>query len=181
MKKSVYLLLVILILAACTSRPHYTVTGKIAGSDSIMFYLQKRDAGKTISIDSAISRKGSFIIKGGAVKYPEMIQLVAGKTRKRTAFYLRTQILQLPEALIHCSVLKITGSKTQDQYNAFIESNKPLSDVYSKLYDEYKAARKANNTVQITAIEKKADSIQIEMMKLQKKFVKDNPASYHYP
>jgi len=181
MKKSINLLLVILILASCKSKPHYTVTGKIAGSDSIMFYLQKRDAGKTVTIDSAISQKGTFIIKGGAVAYPEMIQLVAGNTRKRTAFYLENSEISITGSLDSLFSAKISGSKTQDQYNAFIESNKPLSDAYSKLYEEYRVARRANNPVQIASIEREADSIQKEMMKLQRKFVKDNPASYITP
>jgi peroxiredoxin len=181
MKKSINLLLVILILGSCTSKPHYTVLGKIAGSDSIMFYLQKIDAGRTVTIDSARSSKGSFTIKGGAVSYPEMIQLVAGKTRKRTAFYLENSDINITGSMDSLFSAKITGSKTQNQYNAFIESNKPLSDVYSKLYEEYRVARKANNTAQIKSIETKADSIQKEMMKLQRKFVRDNPASYVTP
>ena len=53
-------------MASCTSEPHYVVKGKIDGSDSITFYLQKREAGKTITIDSAVSKKGSFTMKGGA-------------------------------------------------------------------------------------------------------------------
>jgi peroxiredoxin len=168
-------------MVSCTSSPHYTVNGKIAGSDSIMFYLQKRDAAKTVTIDSAISRKGSFMIKGGAVDYPQMVQLVAGKTRKRTAFYLENSDITITGSLDSLFSAKITGSKTEDQYNAFIESNKPLSDIYSRLYQDYQVARKTSNDVQITAIERKADSIQKEMMMLQKKFVKDNPGSYITP
>ncbi len=114
-------------------KPHYVVKGKIDGSDSITFYLQKRDAGKTITIDSAVSKKGSFTIKGGAVEYPQLIQLVAGNTRKRTAFYLENSEITITGTLDSLFNAKITGSKTQDEYNAFIESNKPLSDKYSKI------------------------------------------------
>ena len=64
MKKIIYLFIGA-ILVSCSSKPHYTVTGKIEGSDSITFYLQKREAGKIISIDSAVSKKGSFKMKGG--------------------------------------------------------------------------------------------------------------------
>ncbi len=181
MKKSINLLLVILFLVSCSTKPHYTVKGKIAGSDSIMFYLQKRDAARTITIDSALSRKGTFTIKGGVVEYPQMIQLVAGNTRKRTAFYLENSEITITGNLDSLFNAKVTGSKTQDEYNAFIESNKPLSDIYSKSYQEYQIARRAKNTVQIAVIEKKADSIQTEMMKLQKKFVKDHPASFIAP
>ena len=64
MKKVIYLFIVGIIMSSCSSKPHYVVKGKIAGSDSITFYLQKREAGKTVSIDSAVSRKGTFTMKG---------------------------------------------------------------------------------------------------------------------
>jgi peroxiredoxin len=181
MKKNILLFLIISILISCTSKPHYVVNGKIAGSDSITFYLQKRDAGKTITLDSAVSKKGSFKIKGGSIEYPQLIQLVAGNTRKRTAFYLENSEISITGNLDSLFNAKITGSKTQDEYNAFIESNKILSDKYSMTYQEYQVARKANNTERIAQIEKQADSIQNEMMKLQKNYVRNNPASYVTP
>ena len=168
-------------MASCSSKPHYVVKGDIAGSDSITFYLQKRDAGKTITIDSAVSNKGSFTIKGGSVDYPQLIQLVAGKTRKRTAFYLENSEITITGMLDSLFNARITGSKTQDEYNAFLESNKSLSEKYSMTYQEYQVARNANNTVRLAQIEREADSLQNEMMKLQKIFVKDNPASYVTP
>ena len=82
MKKIVSLIVIVVLLYSCSSKPHYVVKGKIEGSDSVTFYLQKRDAGKIISIDSAVSRKGSFTMKGGAIEYPQLIQLVAGDTKK---------------------------------------------------------------------------------------------------
>jgi peroxiredoxin len=181
MKKSIYLILILSVFVSCTSKPHYVVKGKIEGSDSITFYLQKRDAGKTITIDSAISKKGSFTIKGGVVEYPQLIQLVAGTTRKRTAFYLENSEITITGTLDSLFNAKVTGSKTQDEYNAFLESNKPLSDKYSRSYQDYQAARKANNTERLAQIEKQADSIQNEMTRLQKEYVKNNPSSFVTP
>lgn len=181
MKRSINLFFIILILASCSSKPHYVVKGDIAGSDSIMFYLQKRDAGKTITIDSAVSKKGLFTMKGGAIDYPQLIQLVAGKTRKRTAFYLENSEISITGNLDSLFKATITGSKTQDEYNAFLESNKSLSEKYSQTYQEYQAARNTNNPARLAQIEKQADSLQNEMMKLQKVYVKNNPSSYVAP
>jgi peroxiredoxin len=137
MKKIIYLLVVMVLMAACSSEPHYVVKGKIKGSDSITFYLQKREAGKIVTLDSAVSKKGSFKMKGGAVDYPELIQLVAGNTRKRTAFYLE---------------------------NA-----------------EITISSQAGNFAKVEQLNKRTDSIQKEMINLQKNFVKNNPASYVSP
>ena len=179
MKNFIYL--IIIGLGACSSEPKYLVKGKIEGSDSIMFYMQKRDAGKTITIDSAVSKKGSFTMKGGAVEYPQLIQLVAGNTRKRTSFYLENSKIEITGTLDSLFKAEINGSKTQDEYKSFIDSNKPLSDRYSNTYLEYQSASQAGNTARVTELEIQADSIQAEMLNHQKNFVKNNPASYVSP
>lgn len=181
MKKIIYLLIATILIASCSSGPHYVVKGKIAGSDSITFYLQKREAGKTITIDSAVSKKGSFTIKGGKVDYPQLIQLVAGNTRKRTSLYLENSEITITGSLDSLFKAKITGSKTQDEYESFVASNKQLSDKYSKIVGEYQTANKAGDIVKVSSLEKQADSVQTEMTNLQKTFVKNNPKSYVSP
>ena len=169
------------VIAACSSKPHYVVKGKIDGSDSITFYLQKREAGKTITIDSAVSKKGIFILKGGAIDYPQLIQLVAGNTRKVTKFYLENSEITIKGSIDSLYKATVTGSKTQDEYQAFIDSNKPLSDKYSKIVIEYQGASRAGDAPKIAKLEKQADSIQTEMINNQKNFVRNNPASYVSP
>ncbi len=181
MKKSLYLLAVIFLIASCSSEPGYVVKGKIEGSDSIMFKLQKRVDGKVVTIDSAISKKGSFVMKAGAVEYPQQIQLVAIETNKRTSFYLENSEITITGTLDSLFKAVITGSKTQDEYQAFVKSNKPLSDAYSKLYSEYTAANQAGNAAKVAELEIVADSIQKEMTALQKNFVKTNTSSYVTP
>ncbi len=172
MKKVIYFFIVCLIISSCTSKPHYVIRGKIAGSDSITFYLQKREGGKIVSIDSAKSRKGTFTMKNGAVEYPQLIQLVAGNTRKRTSFYLENSEITVTGNLDSLYKASITGSKTQDEYDALIKSNKPLSDLYSKSIIKYQAASMSGDVANISMLEKQADSIQKEMINLQKGFVK---------
>ncbi len=181
MKKVIYLFVIGVIMSSCSSKPHYTVKGKIEGSDSITFYLQKRDAGKTVSIDSAVSRKGTFTMKGGVVGYPQLIQLVAGNTRKRTSFYLENSEITIQGSLDSLFKADITGSKTQDEYKAFINSNKPLSDKYSRLVVKYQAASQSRDVANVAILERQLDSIEVEMISLQKNFVKSNPRSYVSP
>ncbi len=74
MKKIIYLFVLTALIFACKSEPHFVVKGKIADSDSVTFLLQKREAGKIVTIDSAISKKGSFKMTG-TVEYPDLVQL----------------------------------------------------------------------------------------------------------
>jgi peroxiredoxin len=180
MKKIIYLFIGA-ILVSCSSKPHYTVTGKIEGSDSVTFYLQKREAGRTISIDSAVSKKGSFRMKGGVVAYPQMIQLVAGNTRKRTSFYLENSEITVTGSLDSLFKAKVTGSKTEDEYQTFKASNKQLSDGYSKVIIKFQAANQSGDAANLAILRKQMDSIEVAMTDLQKSFVKNNPKSYVSP
>jgi peroxiredoxin len=181
MKKVIYLLVLGVIISSCSSKPHYVVKGLINGSDSITFYLQKREAGKTISIDSAVSKKGRFTMKGGVVAYPQSVQLVAGNTRKRTSFYLENSEITVTGALDSLFKARITGSKTQDEYEGFVKSNKTLSDAYAKIIPKFQAATQSGDTATLAKVQKQQDSLETEMTNLQKNFVKTHPASYVTP
>lgn len=181
MKKLTYLLVITILIASCTSKPHYVIKGKIEGSDKIAFILQKKDAGKYIATDSAVSRKGSFTIKGGEVAYPQLVQLMAGNSGKGISFYLENSEITITGSLDSLSGVKITGSKTNDEYMSFVDSNKPLSEEYSRIYLEYQAANKIGDAAKVTMLEKQADSIQNELTNLKKNFVKNNPASFVSP
>lgn len=181
MKKVIYILLATVFIAACSSQPHYVVKGKIEGSDKITFMLQKLEAGQVTTIDSAVSKKGSFTLKGGAVGYPQLIQLVAGNTKKRTSFYLENSEIVITGRLDSLYKAKIKGSKTHDEYQSFLDANKPLTEIYSKIYIDYQAANQAGDTAKVSELRKKADNLQTQMMDLQKNFVKNNPASFVSP
>jgi peroxiredoxin len=181
MKKLIYFTFVSALAFACTSQPHYTIKGNIEGSDSITFFLQKREAGKTIKIDSAVSKNGIFTLKGGKVDYPQLIQLVADNTNKRTSFYIENSQISVTGKLDSLYNATITGSKTQDEYKTFVDLNKPLSAGFQQMYGLYQAASQAEDAAKVSALEKRLDSLQKEMTLLQKSFVKNNPSSYVSP
>lgn len=180
MKKIIFLFLSAVFIFACKSEPRFVIKGNIAGSDSITFVLQKREAGKIVTIDSAVSKRGSFTMKG-SVGYPDLVQLVALNTPYRTSFYIENSPITITGKLDSLFNAAITGSKTQDEYVSLIESNKPLSEKYSGLVQEYQAARQANDTASISRIEKEADKVAKEMSALQKNFIKNNPSSFVTP
>lgn len=183
MKNLSFLFVIVFIMASCKPKsPHYAIHGNIEGSDSITFYLQKRDAGKVISIDSAISRKGKFTMKGGVIEYPQMVQLVAGNTKKRTSFYLEnSDSITIKGTLDSLFKATVKGSFANRQYDSLISSNKSLSDVYSKYIVKYQAASQSGDLANQAIVEKQLDSIQAEMSNLQKQFVKTHPKSYVTP
>jgi len=180
MNKLIVLFFLTAFMAACNTETHYTIKGRIAGSDTVTFLLQKRVEGKLTTIDSASSKKGSFTMKG-KVEYPDVVQLVAKEPKFRVSFYLENSDINITGTLDSLYNAKITGSKTQDEYNAYHESNKVLSDRYSAMYQDYQVARQANDTAKLNRIEKEAAAIEKDILQLQKDFVKNNPSSYVTP
>ncbi|HOB83037.1 MAG TPA: TlpA disulfide reductase family protein [Bacteroidales bacterium] len=180
MKKVIYLFVLAAFLSACNSEPRFVIKGKISGSDSVTFLLQKRDAGKIVTIDSSVVKKGSFKMKG-KVAYPELVQLIALNTPYRTSFYLENSEISVTGKLDSLFNAKVTGSRTQDEYNSLIESTKPLSEKYSGLVQEYQAARQVNDTAKMSQIERAADDVSKEMSAAQKAFIKNNPSSFVTP
>jgi peroxiredoxin len=178
MKKVAYFLVLLILGAACSTEPHYVIKGKIEGSDSITFLLQKREEGKIVTIDSAISVKGSFTMKGGAVKYPELVQLVAGNTRKATRFYLENSEIGLTGSMDSLNKAVISGSKSQTEYESFIKSTKPFSEKYTQASKEMRAADEAADTAKVAEMRRLFDVIDKEMLDLQKNYIKNNPDSY---
>jgi peroxiredoxin len=184
MKKLIYLFVIAAIMTACTSKPkepQYVIKGKITGADSVTFILQKRVAGKTVKLDSAMVLKGEFTLKGGKVEYPENVTLLAKNMRKGMSFYLENSEITITGHIDSLYNATITGSKSQDEYKGMMASMEPLNKKYSDLYKVYQEADKAGDKAKTAEIEKQFEGISKEMTQVQKDFVKNNPASFVAP
>lgn len=181
MKKIIYFLIVAIIASSCSSKPHYSITGKISGADSATFLLQKREGGSLVVIDSAFTKNGSFKMKGGPIAYPQMVLLSAKGTRMRATFYLENADITITGKLDSLFNAKITGSKTQDEYKGYVDSNKALNEKYTKVYNDYQISAQSEDTAKMSELEKQIRGIEEEMINLQTNFVKNNPASYVTP
>jgi peroxiredoxin len=182
MKKIIYLFICAALMAACKPKEvHYVVDGNITGADSVTFLLQKRVSGRMVTIDSALVKVGTFTMKGGAVEFPEMVTLMAKGLRKGISFYLENSDITITGNLDSLYVAKVTGSKTQDEYNSLLDMIKPLQEEYSNLYEEYREAEKTGDEEKTAALESKFDSIQNEMSEVEKNFIRNNPSSYVAP
>jgi peroxiredoxin len=169
------------LMAACSSEPHYLIVGNIDGADSITFLLQKRDAGKIVTIDSAYALKGSFKMKGGSVRNPEMVFLSAKDTRIRTQFYLENAEITITGNLDSLYNATISGSKTQDEYSGLINSLSAYNEKYTNIYNDYQLAEQAGDQEKSGQLLKDIEACEDEMIQFQKDFIKGNPTSFLAP
>ena len=181
MKKIATLLITLLVIVSCSSEKRYIIKGKIEGSDGITFYLKMRIDENFIDIDSAVSKRGSFKIKGGAIEYPQIAVLAAGSTNKMTSFYLENSKITVKGSLDSLFIANISGSKTHNEYKSYIESNKPLSAAYQDLSAEFVRVIRTNDAERLAEIRAKIDSVEKEIIKNQKEFIVNHPASFVTP
>ncbi len=181
MKKIIYLFVLVVFMFACNKVPHYTIKGKIVGADSITFILQQRAAGnRVVTIDSVFSKNGSFKMTG-TVEYPDMVQLVAREPGHGISFFIENSPISITGKLDSLYNAIITGSKTQDEYQAYRDTNEALRGKYSAFYRDYQVARQENDTAKISGLEKEIVAAQNQMTQLKKDYIKDNPSSYVAP
>lgn len=187
MKEILCLLVVAALISSCNTKPKepsYVIKGRIAGADGVTFYLQKREAGSFVRLDSAVSVKGEFKIKGGAVKYPDKVYL-SQKDKNGVGFYLENAEIDITGSVDSLANAKVTGSKTQDEFMAYQGSLKPFEDSISKLDVEYEAVKKTEDKAKIAEFEKNSEAlynkISADQNEFNKKFIADHPKSYITP
>lgn len=170
MKRIVTLLLLLSVSGFCfkslSQAQHYEITGRIEGAEGVKFTLQKYISGKAVILDTTVVKNGTFRIVGGSVDYPEMVSLVTLDSRKGFSFFLENAKINITGKLDSLSNAKVTGSKSNDEYAAFTESVKPLSEKLTKAAKEYKLTTEA---------------IMGDIKTAQKKFVTNNPGSFVSP
>ena len=97
MKKIATLLIIALTIISCSTKERYAVKGKIDGANGVTFYLKIERDGNFVKIDSAVSKRGSFRMKGGVIEYPQIAMLAAGN--KMTSFYLENSNVTIKGSL----------------------------------------------------------------------------------
>jgi peroxiredoxin len=110
-----------------------------------------------------------------------MVLLSAKGTRMRTQFYLENAEISITGKLDSLYGATITGSKTQDEYNAFVKSLDSVNEKVMTVYNDYQLAEQSGDTAKSAQLVKQIEAAQAEMTQMQKDFVRNNPASFSAP
>jgi peroxiredoxin len=182
MKRNLALLFVAAVFVAASAQSgKYSVTGKIEGAEKVEFFLQKTLAGKVINLNSAVVKNGTFIMKGESLEYPEQVVLITGVDKYRLSFFLENSDITITGRLSSLSNAIVTGSKTQDEYNALNQSQLPVILNYTARVKEYQAADKSGNKSLAEEKMKEINELNREREKIQIDFIKSHPASFVTP
>lgn len=163
MKKILSCLLIVGLLAACSSEKegNMTVNGSISGLKKGTVYLSKFQDTTIVSVDSVfLDGKSEFILKDD-VQSPEMYYITLDKlSQEGIAFFGEPGIINVTSKLDKFTVAaEITGSKNQE----FLEEHNAIADKYSgqqlEIIKERFEAQKEGNETLLEEINKKEESL----------------------
>lgn len=165
----------ILLLISCNKQKNkeYSINGKVIGSKDNKVFLQKRDNGKWINIDSTLIKNNNFIFKGN-INSPEMYFLSIPDYKCLIPFFIENSNINFNILADSIEKSTVTGSKTQKQYEEYLILSESFDYKLNSLYSQYRNLKKQNNKLLIKNIKNLIDSIHISKEKFIKKYVLDN-------
>jgi thiol-disulfide isomerase/thioredoxin len=160
---------------------NYKITGYLRGAEGVAVSLMKIVGSQRVNINAAIVKNGIFIMEGKAIEYPEMTFLMTPGKNEQTVFFLENSEIILSGHIDSLAKVKVTGSKTQDDYLAYLAKLNPLKEKFESRIKDFQSARNDNDTARISMLNKELTEISGELLAAQKDFIKDNPGSYTVP
>lgn len=169
-----------LIAGFCGAQKQFVLKAKLDGANNVPFILEYREVGGYATIDTATSVDGKFIMKG-TVEKPAWVHLISKNTGRRLQFYLENSEIEITGDINTIEDAKIRGSKTQDQFIAFVTSGDELKKQYTIINNGYLQALDAKDLPKVIELEKEGKHILDEQKRLLKNFIEKNPDSYAAP
>jgi peroxiredoxin len=169
MKKLYYLLLIPLFFACNDSanKNGYLVDVTTDKDVDGYIYLQKRVAGSLKSIDSALLDEKICRFEG-TIDFPEVYFINIPETKSLIPFFVENSQISIDINTENLDQSKISGSASQDKYEAYLNSQKQFDNEAMEAYRLYKSAVEYGNVERAEHY----DSVRNAVYDKQKLFIK---------
>jgi peroxiredoxin len=163
---------------AKTSPQTFHLDGWIKGLDSRTVYLSYRIASDSTVLDSTKVNKGNFSFSG-RINHPIRATLRSSDNSLTTSFYLEKAKMKVRGSVEGKKPsLKITGSKTQDEYQHLQDTLSHFKQKISSLSAHYREASKNKDKKRIAALKKKEEMLSNDLKNIKMTFIREHPDSY---
>jgi peroxiredoxin len=160
---------------------NYRLIGELKGADGMAISLMKNVGNSPVNMNVAIVKDGKFLMEGKPIEYPEMVFLTTPGKRERASFFLENSQITITGQIDSLSKVKVTGSKTQDEFSTLLAQFKPITiraEINSKAIQ---SALQNKDTATVSQIKKEMGAVSIQIDNIQKEFIRNNPKSYVVP
>lgn len=181
MKNLIFLILVSTLIFSCTSDPRYIVEGELAGIDKGTVYLQKRELGQFVKVDSASIEDGAFQINGGSVSYPDAYYLSIDGKRGYLMLFIENTKITVSGHADSLVMAEVDGSVSQAEYDEFNDGLEPFYTRNNTLFQEIRNARQVGDEQQAEELVAERNVLFDEIDEYYIQFIKSHNASYVTP
>ncbi len=172
MKKIIFALLSIIILASCTTKNGFKIKGEIEGIKEGTIYLKLIGKGSLTVIDTAKIKDGEFMFEG-VVKEPQLYLLFVDGKPAPIAFFLDNSSVKIKANSDSLPKAIIKGLKVNEPWHKF-HSNMPFEAESNKLKEDFLKAQGANDMNKMTQLRDEYTQIVDKQKAYFEKFIWDN-------
>lgn len=179
MKKLLYLALISIVIASCSTEPdattEFSVTVELDGAEEGTFYLTKGRGSQGVLVDSA---DASGLVKfTGTVDFPEVYYVsLKGKRGNMEVFVDAADIL-VTGHIDSVRKINITGSPAQDELNAFNKETGVFDEQLEKLYADYRTAYQEKNEELSEQLGEQMGTLREDKLDFTYNYILENSAS----
>jgi thiol-disulfide isomerase/thioredoxin len=175
-------LLAVVMMASCTQTPknQFIITGTIDSVFNGTVYLQRRVEAPLKTIDSAQISGGKFSFKG-IVNYPEVYYLTIPATKSSVPFFIEPVEIMVNINTKEINKTKIIGSKTQAEYDHYLDQLDQFNARLRESYQMYNAAQEVGDPEKARYYDSVTNAIDTQREEFSKKYVLENNKSFISP
>ena len=175
MKKLLFLVMGIIVLAGCQNNGGYKIKGTITGAEDGMVYLKSLENGKPITVDSVKITNESFTFSG-KVEQPLFYLAYYNENQMPVVFFIENENITIKANIDSLDKSVITGSPETDLFLSF-NKNMPFMSRSMEMREEYMQAQMAGDTTKLESLTKEMETIMDAQQKYFTDFVKKNSSS----
>lgn len=168
-----------IVLFACTQQKGFKINVNLNGAQGKVL-LEKRDAGAWVPVDTANIENGKAVLSGEVTIPGDYYLSVTGKRGKALVFVENSKMTITGHA-DSLNMIKVSGSKTHDEYKSVEDQIKKLTNEYMAIYQNSRQAAVAGDTAKARQLMDKVNELYENTNKIQEDFVRNHPASYVTP
>jgi peroxiredoxin len=179
MKKYWIIFVLPALILACNNtgnEKQFTLQGEIAGIDSEMVYLLKREKGQFQALDSVAAQNGVFVFKG-KLENPRFTYIKTGENQNYITFFLEPGNIELKANIDEPGNTLISGSESQHIYESFQELNKEFDEKLASIYNRYLEAQKEDNQGLMEEMSNYYDEVESDKKQHTIEFIKNHTNS----
>lgn len=177
LRKLISIITIVLVFISCNSMPkdQFIINGEIEGFEDQLVKIAKTVNNEFITIDSTQAKGGKFTLKG-TINYPEGYYLLFGEN-ERFMLFVEPGKINITGKSGTKSDFQVSGSKTQDLYNAYKTGLTQFNEKEEALVERYKESDAKGDTTALKGIEDEYNKLMDERKKYTSDFITANHTS----